>query len=254
MVLNLTGGGKRTIAIVKGKDGLLIKSGKVHKLIVRIKTRVGTIRIRKGVLHTRTNTLLSRITTGTTTTNLNNVRFTTKVPKDVNNTIAVGTNTCNKRVGSIVQRIAILAPRYRRGMLSQRRLSLSCERDYVPGGRFLMLRTRLSLAPTPRRRVHTGVTRLERGHIRGRPLRCPDTNDAFGHPRNCFTKGLVVSTKLENCTIKSTRISRGRYKFIVGEKGTATTRVLRLVGSMRRHIGGRSNIALRPRIGVVKRF
>lgn len=253
-VIRLYGGRRVPCSIVKGKDGLLIKSGKCHNMVLRVFGGVGRVEMRRGGVCTNTNTLLSGVTTATLSRSLANFRFTTKVPKALNKTIHVGTNTCNKRVGRILRDIGIVATSNKFLAVPMRRVKLTCQADIMRRGGCVILRTIVSLRGKGPRGVGRIVSSLGRGEIAGRPLRCTDTKDAFGHPRKCFTKGLVKSTKLHKFEIKSTRISRGRYNFIVGEKGTDTTRVVRLVHRMRSGMRRGSKIHLRTRMEEVKRF
>lgn len=240
--------------VLKGKDGLLMKSNNCHNTIVRVCGGVSTIAMRKARVAMRTNTLLSSITTTTGGTTLANFRFTNKVPKAVNNTIIVGTNTCNNRVGSILARMAIVSRRKRVIALPTSGLRLKCHADVVGATNCVILRTGLRLGRKGPRIVHRAVGSLAVHHAAGRPLRCPDTKDAFGEPRKCFTNGLVVSDNLTKCRMNNTRISRGRYNFIVGTNNTATESIHALVSGIESVICGGCKIALRPRIGFLNSF
>lgn len=129
-----------------------------------------------------------------------------------------------------------------------RGLRFKCEADICHGGNYVVANTMFGLGGSSPRRVRGEVGSCVGHHSAGRPLRCPDTNDIFGEPRNTFTNTLVRRYKLGNGAINNTRIDRGRTKFVVGGSGTATSSMGRLISRVRGAIRGRANCGLRYRL------
>lgn len=238
---------------INGNSGLLITSSKVGTYIVYFNNSFSSVGLLRGnIVCTRDNTSLVGIYQFTLRGKLSNLRFTFKVPNSYNNTTFVGTNTCNNRVGSILFGYRRVSGGNSFNALSNSRLTLSCERSTCCSGRYVMANLCVELRGNSGTRVGTGVRSFLRHEGSGRPLRCPDTNSAFGHPRKCFTNTLVRRYNLGNGEMNNTRVDAGRTNFIVGGNKTAYGSILGLYGRYSRAICRGGNIGLRVRVEMAR--